>query len=350
MLWIEIHSMQDPESHFLRRALFGAVVACSLFGASAVPVGAADQPKDVAAAKAAFNAGLSLEAANDYGQALMRFREVAAFRPTPQAMYHIGRCLEKLGKWTEAVGAYRLAVEKAEERHDNTLRQQADDARTQLEQKLPKILIERGKGAEVAQLMLDGVPLGGSALNSPLPADPGAHQITATFPGRPPTNVNVVLAEGETKRVPIEMGTAPAIVPSATATTTPTGAPTEAGTGSTIWTRKTGYYIGGAGLASLAAAGVFLFLRERTINDLESHCSGFRCPASLRSTSDHGKTYTALADTFLAIGVVGLSVGIYLVARGDKKSEQAPASSPPKSGSIWIGPMGLGAGVGGVFE
>src|SRR5688500_5797293 len=59
-------------------------------------------------AREAFRAGISLEQAGDWERALKKFRDAAAFKSTAQVRFHIARCLEKLGSWTEAIGAYEL--------------------------------------------------------------------------------------------------------------------------------------------------------------------------------------------------------------------------------------------------
>lgn len=302
---------------------------------------------EINVAKAAFQAGLALEAAGDYAQALGRFREVVTVKATPQALFHVGRCLEQLGKWSEAVGTYRLALEKADQPSESTVRQQADAARIALEPRLPKLIIDRGYGAGAASLTLDGVPLGGTAVGSPMPADPGTHVVTAVVTGSPPVNFEVVLHEGETKRVSVEFGAAPAEPPSASAEAQQ---PVESAPASTVWTRRNGYYVGGAGVASLVIGTVLLVLRQSAVDDLEYQCYMGHCPASLKGTSDRAKVFTILGDTFMGLGVAGVGVGTIMILR-DRRGD-AGASAKPSARGVWVapvGPTGVGASMGGVF-
>jgi tetratricopeptide (TPR) repeat protein len=338
------------------------VLAFGVF--AALPHAAADEHKsqDIAAAKAAFNTGRSLEAAGDYAQALGKFREVIAVKTTPQALFHVGFCLEKLGKWTEALGAYRLAAEKAEEKHESSLHQQAEESRARLEGLVPKLVIERGRGAEAAEVSVDGVPLGATAIGHPMPADPGPHQVSASAPGKTKVTIDVVLAEAETKHVPIELA-ATAVSPpvptastsaaaSVSATASASSSPPTQPPGHTPWSRSTGYIVGGAGLGSLAVSGVFLFLRQRTINDLEDKCQGVHCLTSLESTSNHGQTYTYLANTFFGLGVAATAVGIFFLSTAKEQTGPAQPQPQTKTSRVWLAPAapgGVGASLGGVF-
>ncbi|MBI5534343.1 MAG: tetratricopeptide repeat protein [Deltaproteobacteria bacterium] len=327
----------------MRTIILGAILA---LGVPTVASTAWAQPTqaEINKAKAAFNAGLALEAAGDWAQALGRFREVTAVKATPQALFHIGRCLEKLGKWTEAVGTYRLAVEKAEGSSEASVRQQADAARVSLESRLPKLVIERGRGAESASITLDGVALGSTAIGNSMPADPGPHVIVATQPGKPPATFNVVLAEGETKQLPIVMEAAPPPVASS-------AAPVQSAAPSKVsWTKKQGYYVtAGAGASALLGV-VFLVLRNNALDDLSHQCYGTHCPESLEGTYTRAKVYTVLGDTFLVLGVVGLGVGTFMIAKG--KKETAPPAAAADSRRLWLaplGPSGPGASLGGTF-
>lgn len=329
-----------PLSSGPRRALL-LVTATLALSASITPVetAQAQTQHEISAAKAAFSAGLALEAAGDYAQALTRFREVIAVKVTPQALFHIGRCLERLGKWTEAVGNYRLAIEKAEETRATEAGREADAARSALEPKVPKIVIRRGRGAAAASISIDGVALGATAIDVEMPVDPGPHTLIATAPGQKATTVQVTVAEAETKNVTLDLDGPRSEPGQPVSPTTP---------GAWNW-KRTGYAVGAVGLASLAAGGVFLALRQSTISKLDDQCVGNHCPSSLEGTWDDGKKYTLLANTFLGIGAVGVMAGAGLVLWG--KDPQRSSSPPSASRAVLIpaASAGLGATVSGVF-
>ncbi len=118
-------------------------------------------------AREIFRAGLALEAAGDWAGALVKFRQVAEDRPTPQVRFHIARCQEFLGRWTEALGTYRLALGEAEALQVEEVLQEGNRARLALEERIPKLTLVRGEGAEAAVLFVDGVEMGASAAGAP---------------------------------------------------------------------------------------------------------------------------------------------------------------------------------------
>jgi tetratricopeptide (TPR) repeat protein len=334
--------MQDRFAGRRFRLVFEVAFALA---ATAMAAGAAAEPSqtEINTAKGAFQTGLALEAAGDYSHALAKFREVTTVKVTPQALFHIGRCLERLGKWTEAVGTYRLAVEKAEGASEATVKQQADAARMALEPKLPRLVIERGRGADFASISLDGVALGVGAIGVPMPADPGPHVVIAEVEGKQPVTIQVTVAEFETKSVRVDLGPAPRAAKSASTVDKAEPSPSK------WFTRKTGYYVGGAGLASLLTGTVFLILRQTAVSRLEDDCDGVHCPAASRDRYDNAKLYTVLGDVFLSIGLVGTGFGTYMIVKGRRELDKQPSTQARR---VWIAPIGpasMGASVGGTF-
>jgi tetratricopeptide (TPR) repeat protein len=333
--------MQDPVPGRRFRHVLGlafVLVAASMSAGAAEPTQA-----EINAAKGAFQAGLALEAASDYSHALAKFREVTAVKVTPHALFHIGRCLERLGKWTEAVGNYRLAVEKAEGSSEAAVRQQAEAARVALEPRLPRLTIDRGYGADTASISLDGVALGVGALGTAMPADPGPHVVTAELNGKQAFSLQVTVAEYESKSVKVELGTKPVAATSAKAVDT---SDTQH---SSRFSRTTGIIVLSGGLASFVAGVVLLGLRQNAVNQLDDDCNGLHCPDSSKDRYQSAKIYTVLGDVFLGIGLVGTGLGTYMVVKG--KREQ-PKQSPPQARRVWVTPVGpssLGASVGGTF-
>jgi hypothetical protein len=95
------------------------------------------------------------------------------------------------------------------------------------------------------------------------------------------------------------------------------------------------WIIGGVGVASLAASGVFFALRQSSISKLESACPTHKnCPPSLESTANSGKTYSTLSMVTLVVGVVGVGAGATLLIMGDgsgKSPEAALAFGAPEA-------------------
>lgn len=307
------------------------------------PAAAEPSPQEIKEARAAFRAGLALEAAGDFKNALVKFREVAEVRQTPQVMFHIARCLEHLGRWTEALGTYRMAIDGAREEGAEDVVTSADEARQNLESRMPKLQIIRGKGAAGAVVELDGVRIGAASFGVEMPADPGGHRVVATVDGEEKFSQTVVLKEGrvETVRVNID-GAPPPPAPE------PERKPVEIGP-----SERTGYIFLGAGITSIVVGGMFVKLRNDTIDELDDQCIGDQCSAAMEDTSDRGKIYTMAANAFLGAGVISAGIGTVILMQSEDEPETKPGVQPASGAQVGlsaVGPRGAaGATVWGKF-
>ena len=145
----------------------------------------AQDKKELSKARALFQRAIELEQAGNYTQALEQFRDVGQVRMTPQVRFHIASCEEKLGRLVTALGGYELALADAETVGED-FKSEVDTAVTRLRAAIPKLVIQRGAGAEAAEIQLDGVALGASSVGVPVPLDPGPHSISAKAPGALP--------------------------------------------------------------------------------------------------------------------------------------------------------------------
>ncbi|MEO7096259.1 MAG: hypothetical protein ABI175_23570, partial [Polyangiales bacterium] len=64
---------------------------------------------ELTAARELFDEGLKLEEKNQWQPALDRFRKVAAVKATPAVRFHMGLCLENLGKLVDALNEFERA-------------------------------------------------------------------------------------------------------------------------------------------------------------------------------------------------------------------------------------------------
>jgi hypothetical protein len=318
------------------KALLLSLGVCLAVGSLPNAALAAPTAAEVEKARATFRAGTALEAANDWGNALAKFREVAAVKSSAQVLFHIGRCLEHLGKWTEAVGQYRLA-EDSVEKGKNEVQKEIEAARKALEARMPKLTIRRGIGADSVSIAIDGTPLGAPMIGAEMPVDPGPHTILAMEDGQERFSQKIAVHENESKSLTIDIQTERTAVPP---TSGPAVAPVVPPSSDDKPTNKGGwktfgYVAGGLGVASLVASGVFLYMRQKTISDLDKVCIDGHCPPDSKSTEDSGKLYQTVSLVTLGVGVVGLAVGSVLVFTS--KSE-----SPAKVSVTTAAPGALG--------
>ena len=282
-------------------------------------------------AREQFGQALALQTGGDWAGALALLKEVAAVRPTPQVRFNIALCEERLGRLVAALGDYELAASDAQAEKAYQVQQEVDSRLESLKARVPRVVVGRGEGADSATISLDGVSLGDSVLNKPLPVDPGPHTVEASAPGFQPFRQSFRVAETETATIQVKLSPLPVVV------SPPVLVPARAAAQST---RTLGFVVGGVGIASLLTSGAMFYLRQNAISDLDQQCGAGRsaCPPSSKNTVANGKLYTTIGDLTLVAGAVGLAAGAALVIVGSRSSEHA---------SVALAPGAAGANVGG---
>ncbi|MDC0681297.1 hypothetical protein [Sorangium atrum] len=322
------------ERRGLRRSSWRLVISASALGAalSAASPARAQSKEELAEARALFQEGVALSAANHCAAALVKFQAVAGVRRTPQVLFNIAECEARLGKLVSALGNYRIAAAAADgDPRANDVSANVGARIEDLEARIPRLAIHRGAGALTATILLDGAALGASEMSADIPVDPGPHVISARVGDREAARETVTLEERDAKTVEIAIADPPAALPPASAS--PGGAPAEVppratleGLPATRPSKAPGLAVLGAGIASGAVGGVFLGLRAGTLSDLDALCGGDRsCPPSARPVADRGRLYTGVAEAAIGLGVVGVAAGITLLVMSG--SAAAPDAS-----------------------
>lgn len=311
-------------SSFARRQLFAACLRGSLFALPALSVVLCTRPafaqdkKELSKARAQFQRAIELEQAGNYSTALEQFRDVGQVRMTPQVRFHIATCEEKLGRLVTALGGYQLAFADADGVGED-FKAEVETAVTRLEASIPKLVIQRGSGAEAAEIQLDGVALGASSVGVPVPLDPGPHSVSAKAPGALPFSQTVTISEHEQKSVDVVLTLEPQEPRAAAGVAAPVAADKSN-------PRLIPYVIGGVGIASLIGAGVLFSMRQSTLHDLEDQCGPNHdaCPSSAAGDYSNLKLYNVTSQVALGVGVacVGTAVTMLVLQR-----KHAPAST-----------------------
>jgi hypothetical protein len=321
----------------------------------------AQSKEDLAKARELFQEGIALASGNNCSGAIAKYKEVARLvRMTPQVAFNIAECEERLGKLVSALGNLRLAQSQLE---DPKVRAKAKDVAAQvdarvtsLEDRIPKLTVKRGKGAEMATLTLDGTELGSTQIGSEMTVDPGPHELIARIGEKEASRKTFTIAEKESQEVEIEVDLEAmrrAEKPAETSKPVETSAPPTTPPPDAGGSKVPGIVLLGAGVA-VAGVGFALFFgpRQSTITELETICGpDKRCPASAQATSDQGKLYTGLAEGAWGLGGAAIITGVILLATsggGAKAPEASALAVPGTKGSVrWIG-AAPGADAGGV--
>jgi len=307
----------------------GLLLALAL---GALPVTASAQdPKELAKARAKFQQATELEQAGNCASAVQLFREVGQVRMTPQVRFHIALCEDRLGRLVAALGGYELALADADTVGPE-FRAEVEQNVTRLRESIPKLVLQRGAGAEAAAIEVDGVAVGDSSVGVDIPLDPGPHAITARAPNYQAFETTVNLSQGERKTVEVALAALEAEPQPRGVVLPPAAVPPKK-------INPAPYVVGAVGIAGLATAGVLLALRQTTQAGLEEDCPENRCPLSKRDDYSRLKTYHYGSWIAGSVGVAALGTAVvWLVvdARKQKKDEQTafmPVLTPGFAGA-----------------
>lgn len=286
-------------------------------------VALAETPAELKRARAQFQRGIELEQAGNWSAAIQQFREVGQVRMTPHVRFHIAFCEEGLGRLVTALGGYELAFSEADQVGPD-FKAEVETAIKNLKERIPKLVIERGEGAEAATVQLDGVDLGASSIGVEVPLDPGPHSVAAVAPGMKPFSTTADLREREVTRVTLVLEKAPE---------PPKPPPPKEKV--VVVTREeppkrlVPYLIGGAGVAALLGAGALFVLKQTTQADLEEKCPDPNaCDPAHEDTYNRMRFYGYAAPVAAGVGAAAVGVSVYLLFfRKPKQTPQKATSS-----------------------
>lgn len=280
----------------------------------------------------------------DVAAACPKFAESQRIDPSNGTLLNLILCEEKLGKIASAWTHSKELVDSLPLKDDR--RPIAERRLAALSTRVPKLVVRLSPDAPTsAKVLLDGVELGASSLGIPIPVDPGTHRLTVSAEGRadrttelsiressvqewvgepgpvepPPSRTTVDLrTKNDATPPPRAEAKPPPLSPAADATRIESSAPPK-------WLGWTATGIGSAALVAGAAMGVMALDRKATVEDV---CPNKQCrDQSGIDAADQGKILVVGAIIGLAVGAVGLGVGIFVLTRGSPTKAHAATSS-----------------------
>jgi serine/threonine-protein kinase len=159
---------------------------------------------DPAAAQALFDQSKQLMAQGQYAQACPKLQESQDLDPGLGTQFHLADCLQHLGRSASAWALFREVESQARALGQEGRERVARDRATALEQFLSRLIIAPQSAAANYQIELrrDGIPIGRSEWDLPVPVDPGPHVVTLLAPTKRPWETRVdVPSDGRTVRV-----------------------------------------------------------------------------------------------------------------------------------------------------
>jgi hypothetical protein len=303
-------------------ALTGAllVAAPSLYADG--PAVQPPSPDAVATSQALFVEGRRLVAEGKFAEGCAKLEESQRLDPAPGTELNLGDCYAKSGKLASALIAFHEAATSAQRTGRIQWSEQARDRARELEPQVPHLTIVADDLSPSLELRRDGEALVPSTVGSPVPVDPGVHEITATAPGhrRWSTRVQVGASEHVVLYVPglVEDAPPPAPAPSkpviARHALPALAAPEHVGSVQ----RTLGITVGVVGAAWIVAGAAF-----GVTAIVDNKNAATRCPASPRCTDPSAITLTndarraadASTAAFIAGGsLLGAAAALFLTA------------------------------------
>lgn len=321
---------------------------------------------DQVAAEQLFVEGRALMERAQYEAACPKLQASLNLDPASGTQINLALCYEKLGKLATAWRHYREASDRAV-RDGNTARAQAArKLAAALEPRLPRLIITVRAPAGIPDVIVrrDGAPVSPALFGTAMYVDPGAHEVTATAPGRVPFAATITATEAATSTVEIpELTPAAPDEPAAGPPTTvdrplplspdsPGDAPTPAGPGDTPIPgpaeptdtggagpapgsprRVAGLVTGGAGLVVLGLGVGIGAAAYSTWNDAfdSGQCDRrtLQCTVEGRDQVDTARSRARLSSIVSGVGVAAVVTGavLYFTAPRDSREQRAQRST-----------------------
>ncbi|WP_437279241.1 hypothetical protein WME90_01410 [Sorangium sp. So ce375] len=347
----------------LRRARLALASVVLASTALLAPAGAAAQGAsgDPTLAQTLFEEGRRLMEAKSYAQACPKLAESQRLRPGTGTLLNLALCNEGLGKTATAWGQFKEAL-FASKKEGNAAREAfAQEHIDALEPRLSKIQLD-AENTPGLLVRIDSNDIPAAALGTPIPIDPGAHEVEATASGYSVWSTTVQVGESadlKTIAVPKLLPAPAASKPAGPQLPAPGGAVGDRSGGRGLQTA--GYVIGGAGVAVLGVGAVFGILAAGQASDAEKDealCPEKRCTPEGRDEIDAAETKALVSTIGVGVGVAALAAGAILVLTSGPSRTASASAAAARQGSPGrvqarivplIGPQGGGVGVLGAF-
>lgn len=289
-----------------RARRFALAISLATLGVAAGPRAAQAD----AAAQVLFDEGKKLMGEGKYAEACPKLEESERIDPAIGTEFNLAACYEQIGRtasaWSMFLDVAAASKTAGQPEREKVARQRAND----IEPKLVRLVIKVPEGAPAdTKVTRDGTEVGNAQWGTPVPLDPGKHEVTATATGKAMFRTTVKLAAaGKTETVTVQFDS-----PGAGAETPEAPPPPDAGPATKR--RSTAMMVTGIGLLSLGAiAGV-------SGGVIIGVCRSGNAPPECNKNS------VPAGAGLIVAGVVGLAVGIPLTIVGSKRVPVEPATT-----------------------
>jgi len=309
------------------------VVSCALAGLAWAEPAEAQSGNDAAAAEALFREGRALMAEEQYERACPKFAASQRLDGGYGTLYNLGNCYELTGKTASAWATFGQARDLARRDGQAPRVEKAERRTAALEPRLIRMSVTVSDAAVGTRVTRDGAVIDPAGWGTPLPVDPGPHDIVVTAPGRREYKTQVTVStEGSVEEVVIP---ALDLVPEVERPTTPAGGSVamDADSDDRGGLRTGAYVAGGVGILGLGIGTVLGLLANSKWNDaLDNHCqSESLCTQEGLDLTDDAKSFAGVSTVSFILGGIGTAAGITLFVTsmgGDEPAQTAWTLTP----------------------
>lgn len=326
--------------------LFGCIVAFALRPGVAV----AD---DSAAADALFLEAKELLKQNKVAEACPKLEASYKLEKAVGTLMNMADCHEALGKVATAWAQWGVAFDWLKRDGDKRAAF-AQERRDALTARLPRLRVAASDVPTSLEVYREASRIEPGAFNVALPIDPGPHAITVRRGDKVLKEQRIEAREGEVITVPLDLPAIERASPPPAARPLPPG-PRIDETPPRTPLRTVGYLVGGAGIVTLAVAGVLEILAINSVSSIDDPgaCVNQFCSPDGYKAVERARLF---ADAGQWVGVAGLfvtGVGVTMVLSSPSSSLPSPARAGAPAGPVppvpprvavqpWVGPQGAG--------
>ncbi|HVJ90760.1 MAG TPA: hypothetical protein VM580_13230 [Labilithrix sp.] len=287
---------------------------------------------DPASAREQLKIGYMLAQEGKCSEAIPHLAESLRLDPKAITLINLADCEEKVGKLADAMGHWVDARARAHADGQRPIEDEATARANALEPRLARLTLVLAKTAPRDVVVeRDGVVLGAPSIGIPLPVDPGSHSIVVKAKGRVDATTTLLLGEGESKRIELNVG--PEAVVAEPAPPTPVRSSSQRSLSPLVFV---GFGVAAAGIAVGSVTGAMALGAG---DDAQTACPNGRC-ASQQALDEvrTGQTLGWVSTISFITAGAGAAVGAYgLFAGGAKKTDSSVSVAFAPTGALLRG-------------
>jgi PEGA domain len=296
-----------------------------------------------AAAETLFREAVTLVNSGDLSTACAKFEESQRLDPQTGTLVYVATCHAEQGKtataWVEFNRAATLSARAGQTERAELARSRA----AELEPKLSRVVVQVEATIEGLTITIDGNALETPSLETPLPVDPGEHEIAASAPGYQTWSkrIRVAVAAGPGEPliivVPALLSTRPPAAPEAASSpVVASDSHPEPPVANANAVRTAGWIVAGVGVLGVGVGSYFGLRAIRTKNDADRFCEDRYCEPPGLTKHDEAKRQATISTAAFGVGLSAMAVGVVLIlSSGSSKQTSALVlgASPRRGGA-----------------